>query len=80
LLFLRHYFSWIKDSAELLHEALRTLESRDLELLGEAARRSHSLMHGAILGAPPPTLCWLLATVAVIHAGAAMRAAGVARR
>jgi diphosphomevalonate decarboxylase len=34
-------------------------------------------MHGAILGARPPLLYWLPATVAVIHACAAMRAAGI---
>jgi diphosphomevalonate decarboxylase len=72
-----YYFSWIKESAELLPEALRALEDRDLELLGETARRSYSLMHGAILGAQPPLLYWLPATVAVIHACAAMRTAGV---
>jgi diphosphomevalonate decarboxylase len=72
-----YYFSWIKESAELLPEALRALETRDLELLGETARRSYSLMHGAILGAQPPLLYWLPATVAVIHACAAMRAAGI---
>jgi len=72
-----YYFSWIKESAELLPEALRALETRDLELLGETARRSYSLMHGAILGAQPPLLYWLPATVAVIHACAGLRAAGV---
>jgi diphosphomevalonate decarboxylase len=72
-----YYFSWIKESAELLPEALRALEARDLELLGETARRSYSLMHGAILGAQPPLLYWLPATVAVIHACAAMRAGGI---
>ena len=34
-------------------------------------------MHGAILGAQPPILCWLPATVAIIHACAAMRTAGI---
>jgi hypothetical protein len=57
------YFSWIKESGELLPEALRARENRDLELLGETARRSYSLMHGAILGAQPPLLDWLPATV-----------------
>ena len=72
-----YYFSWIKKSSDLLPGALRALESRDLELLGETARHSYSLMHGAILGARPPILYWLPATVSVIHACAAMRAAGV---
>jgi diphosphomevalonate decarboxylase len=72
-----YYFSWIKESAELLPEAMRALETRDLELLGETARRSYSLMHGAILGARPPLLYWLPGTVAVIHACAEMRGAGI---
>ncbi len=70
-------FSWVKESAELLPDALRALETRDLELLGETARRSYSLMHGAILGASPPLLYWLPGTVAVIHACASLRAGGV---
>jgi mevalonate kinase len=69
----------MKESAELLPEALRALESRDVELLGETVRRSYSLMHGAILGAQPPMLYWLPATVAVIHACESMRAADVER-
>jgi diphosphomevalonate decarboxylase len=72
-----YYFSWIKESAAILPDALRALESRDLELLGESARRSYSLMHAAILGASPPLLFWLPATVAVIHACAAMRGRGI---
>jgi diphosphomevalonate decarboxylase len=72
-----YYFSWIKESSELLPDALRALENKDLELLGETARRSYSLMHGAILGARPPLLYWVPGTVAVIHACAALRAEGI---
>jgi len=72
-----YYFSWIKESAALLPDALRGLEKRDLELLGETARRSYSLMHAATLAARPPILFWLPATVAVIHACAALRAQGI---
>jgi diphosphomevalonate decarboxylase len=72
-----YYFSWIKESAELLPEAMRALETRDLELLGETARRSYSLMHGAILGSRPPLLYWLPGTVAVIHACGDLRAEGI---
>lgn len=72
-----YYAPWIRHSAKLLPHALRALETRDLELLGETARCSYSLMHGAILGASPPLLYWLPATVAVIHACAALRAAGI---
>jgi diphosphomevalonate decarboxylase len=72
-----YYFSWIKESAALLPDALRAVEKRDLELLGETARRSYSLMHAAILGARPPILYWLPATVAVIHGCAALRAGGI---
>jgi diphosphomevalonate decarboxylase len=72
-----YYFSWIKETSALLPDALQALESRDLELLGETARRSYSLMHGAILGANPPLLYWLPGTVASIHACAALRAEGI---
>ena len=72
-----YYFSWIKESAALLPDALSALEHRDLELLGETARRSYSLMHAAILGARPSLLFWLPATVAVIHACAEMRRGGI---
>jgi diphosphomevalonate decarboxylase len=72
-----YYFSWIKESSALLPDAMRALENRDLELLGETARRSYSLMHAAILGARPPILYWLPATVAVIHGCAALRADGI---
>jgi diphosphomevalonate decarboxylase len=72
-----YYFNWIKESAAILPDALRALENRDLEALGESARRSYSLMHAAILGARPPLLFWLPATVAVIHACARMRARGI---
>jgi diphosphomevalonate decarboxylase len=72
-----YYFSWIKESAAILPDALRALEDRDLEVLGECARRSYSLMHAAILGARPSLLFWLPATVAVIHACAALRGRGI---
>jgi diphosphomevalonate decarboxylase len=72
-----YYFSWIKECTALLPDALHALEHRDLELLGETARRSYSLMHGAILGANPPLLYWLPGTVAAIHACAALRAEGI---
>jgi diphosphomevalonate decarboxylase len=72
-----YYFSWIKKSVDLLPDALTALERRDLELLGATAVRSYSLMHGAILGARPPVLYWLPATVALIHECAAMRADGI---
>jgi diphosphomevalonate decarboxylase len=72
-----YYFSWIKESAALLPDALKALEERDLELLGQTARRSYCLMHAATLAARPPILFWLPATVAVIHACAEMRAEGI---
>jgi diphosphomevalonate decarboxylase len=72
-----YYFSWIKESSQLLPEALRALRDKDIELLGETARRSYSLMHGAILGCRPPLLYWLPGTVAAIHACAGLRASGI---
>jgi diphosphomevalonate decarboxylase len=72
-----YYFNWIKESAAVLPDALRALADRDLEALGESARRSYTLMHAAILAARPSMLFWLPATVAVIHACAAMRRRGI---
>jgi diphosphomevalonate decarboxylase len=72
-----YYGAWVEHAATLLPEALHALEQRDLERLGEAARRSYSLMHGAILGAEPPLLYWLPETVHAIRACAEMRAQGI---
>jgi diphosphomevalonate decarboxylase len=72
-----YYSAWLSSSAALLPHALRALETRDLELLGRTARHSYSLMHAAILGADPPILYWLPATVAVIHACAELRKGGI---
>jgi diphosphomevalonate decarboxylase len=72
-----YYRAWLSVSAALLPGALRGLERRDLELLGETARRSYSLMHAAILGSDPPILYWLPDSVAVIRACAEMRSQGV---
>jgi diphosphomevalonate decarboxylase len=72
-----YYGAWLESAAAILPEALRALERRDLERLGEAARRSYSLMHGAMLGADPPLLYWLPGTVQAIRACAEMRAAGI---
>jgi diphosphomevalonate decarboxylase len=71
-----YYRSWLRASAALLPQALRALERKDLELLGETARRSYTLMHAAILGSDPPLLYWLPATVAVIRACQDLRARG----
>ncbi len=72
-----YYFSWLKESAALLPDALRGVEERDLERLGQTARRSYSLMHAALLGARPPILYWIPATVALIQACARLRKAGI---
>ena len=72
-----YYPAWLAESAAMLPDALRGLETRDIELLGEAARRSYSLMHAALLGARPPILYWLPATVAAIRACDALRRRGV---
>ena len=72
-----YYFSWVKESAALLPDALRGVEACDLERLGQTARRSYSLMHAALLGARPPILYWIPATVALIQACAHLRKMGV---
>ena len=72
-----YYPAWVSSSARLLPEAVAALERRDLEKLGAIARLSYARMHASLLGADPPQLYWLPASVAVIGACARMRAEGI---
>jgi diphosphomevalonate decarboxylase len=60
----------------LLPDALRALEERDLEKLGEIVLASYSAMHAVMLASRPPLLYWLPATLAVIHACRELRNRG----
>ncbi len=70
------YRQWVTESAALLPEALRALEARDLEKLGDLTRASYCMMHAAMLAARPSILYWLPATLAVIQACQALRRGG----
>ncbi|MGA2761768.1 MAG: diphosphomevalonate decarboxylase [Spirochaetia bacterium] len=70
------YRQWVTESAALLPEALRALEARDLEKLGDLTRASYCMMHAAMLAARPPIVYWLPATLAVIQACQELRRSG----
>jgi diphosphomevalonate decarboxylase len=71
------YPAWIADAEADARHAATFLERRDLEGLGELAERSAWRMHATAIAADPP-LCYLLpSTLAVIHAVAAGRRAGL---
>ena len=70
------YGQWVTASAALLPEALRALEARDLEKLGDLTRASYCMMHASMLAARPSILYWLPATLAVIQACQELRRGG----
>jgi diphosphomevalonate decarboxylase len=72
-----YYRSWVSSSARLLPEAMKALELRDLERLGEIMRVSYSRMHASLLGAAPPFLYWLPCSLTVINECSRMRAEGI---
>lgn len=71
------YAAWVKDASRELPDALAALERRDLEQLGEAARRSYLRMFATMLSADPPILYWLPETLSIIHECERMRKAGI---
>ncbi len=71
------YPAWVKDAASLLPDALDALEKRDIERLGEAARRSYLRMFATMLSADPPILYWLPESLSIIHECERMRKAGI---
>jgi len=72
-----YYNAWLRTAGQLLDPALRALEARDIQALGEVARLSYSRMHAALLAASPPLLYWLPTTVAVIRECQSLRDQGV---
>jgi diphosphomevalonate decarboxylase len=71
------YPAWVKDAASLLPDALDALEKRDIERLGEAARRSYLRMFATMRSADPPILYWLPESLSIIHECERMRKAGI---
>ena len=73
-----YFAQWVEDNAALALEAERALAERDLERLGTVARHSYLRMFATMLGADPPVLYWLPASVAAIKRCEQLRGAGVA--
>ncbi len=73
-----YFAQWVEDNAALALEAERALAERDLERLGTVARHSYLRMFATMLGADPPVLYWLPASVAAIKRCERLRAAGIA--
>ena len=72
-----YYGSWVRASETELAGAIEALERRDLERLGEAARRSYLRMFGAMLACDPPLIYWLPNSLALIGECEAMRRQGI---
>jgi len=72
-----YYPAWVRSSQKLLHHAMRAVEERDLERLGELARLSAYRMHAVMLATPEPLRFWTARTVAAMDVCASLRARGV---
>lgn len=72
-----YYSAWVADAPHLFDAARRALAVRDLDTLGPLVRASYMRMFASMLGATPPIVYWLPASVATIHALEALRAEGV---
>lgn len=72
-----YYRAWVEDAEAEVPRALRAIEARDLQVLGELSERNAWRMHATSMAANPP-LCYLLpGTLAVIQAAQAARKEGV---
>jgi diphosphomevalonate decarboxylase len=70
------YGGWVKAAPADLDAVRAAVRERDLERLGELAEHSCLKMHGLMLSTRPPLIYWTPATLAVIEAVRALRAAG----
>lgn len=73
-----YYRAWLADAELLKDEALRAIEGRDLEALGEVIRASYLRMHATMLAARPPIRYWLPVSVQVLEICDELRRNGVA--
>jgi len=69
--------AWLSEGPALAREAEDAVRARDLERLGAAMEASTFQMHATMHTARPPLIYWQPATVAVLHAAAALRQRGV---
>ncbi|UCG00020.1 MAG: diphosphomevalonate decarboxylase [Spirochaetaceae bacterium] len=72
-----YYRAWLHNAGELLQPALRALQGRDIDVLGDIARLSYSRMHAALLASSPPVLYWLPSTISVIRECQHLRDEGI---
>lgn len=73
-----YYRAWLDDAELLKDEALRAIDGRDLEALGEVIRVSYLRMHATMLAARPPVRYWLPVSVQVLEVCEELRRQGVA--
>jgi len=69
--------TWVESSQGDLAEALKAVQRRDFEALGEISESSCLKMHAVMLSARPGLVYWNHATVKCIHRVREMRAQGV---
>jgi diphosphomevalonate decarboxylase len=72
-----YWDAWVALGPPSVAEARRAVLARDLEALGTVMERSTFAMHATMHSATPPLVYLAPATVAVLHAVFALRAAGV---
>lgn len=73
-----YYDRWIETARRDLDDAVRAVNARDLEALGEIAERSALSMHAAALAARPGIVMWNGATVEALHMLRSLRRQGTA--
>jgi diphosphomevalonate decarboxylase len=72
-----YYRDWLNTSAHLHGEALDALASKDLEKLGDIARRSMLCMFGTMLSMSPPLVYWAPESIQIMHLARTLRAQGI---
>ncbi|MDR7610651.1 MAG: diphosphomevalonate decarboxylase [Armatimonadota bacterium] len=71
------YSAWVADAPGLFDAALDRLASQDWDGLGAVMRRSYLRMFATMLGADPPVVYWLPASVRLIHLAQRLRDEGL---
>lgn len=71
------YPSWVADAPGLFDGALGRLAARDWDGLGALMRQSYLRMFATMLGANPPLVYWLPASVRLIHLAQRLRDEGL---
>lgn len=72
-----YYRAWVGSASGELSDAVAAIQSRDLERLGRAMRRSYLRMFATMLGCDPPLLYWTPSSVALIRECERLRAEGL---